>query len=90
MQLPFRRRLISPLGATAFDSRRNETPVVPDRLEFLKNLAVYTRAIDSTRLIRRNRRTSPSNGRVRCARFPSGAGFASALERNDAQPFPLA
>ncbi len=29
----------------------NETPVLPERLEFLKNLATYTRQLDSTRLI---------------------------------------
>jgi beta-glucuronidase len=29
----------------------NETPALPERLEFLKHLAAYTRGIDSTRLI---------------------------------------
>jgi beta-glucuronidase len=38
-------------AATVFWSVGNETPVAPARLEFLKQLASYTRELDSTRLL---------------------------------------
>jgi len=38
-------------GAVALWSIANETPVLPERLEFLRNLATYARQLDSTRLI---------------------------------------
>jgi beta-glucuronidase len=38
-------------AAVALWSLSNETPISPERTEFLKNLAAYTRQLDSTRLI---------------------------------------
>ncbi|HTS10976.1 MAG TPA: glycoside hydrolase family 2 TIM barrel-domain containing protein [Candidatus Limnocylindrales bacterium] len=38
-------------ASVALWSVGNETPIVPDRLEFLKNVAAYARELDSTRLI---------------------------------------
>lgn len=38
-------------AAVAMWSLSNETPVSPERTEFLKNMAAYTRQLDSTRLI---------------------------------------
>jgi beta-glucuronidase len=38
-------------AAVALWSLSNETPISPERTEFLKNMAAYTRTLDSTRLI---------------------------------------